>query len=795
MRYWFLLIPAIVAAALWLEPASLYLVDWQGPRAEIVGVFAPFERIWWMLVLTTAVSILWHVSRAQNAPRTLSSAVGPFALFGLWILPFAPAAASLFPLLMIFAGPVRWLVAIVASLRLAGRLIAPLFAGFHVAISHMRLRWSGAITAAFVFILLGWHVTSAIGPTGDEPHYLVIAQSLLADADVRVENNYAERQYRSFYRGALRPHYGRPGLDGSRYSVHAPGTAVAILPGYALAGYPGAVVTMAIITAGAVFLIYLAALGLTAPLPALAAASIVGSTVPLSVHSWMVYPEVPATLVVAWVTVWLLGSPVAERRWLLRGTILSILPWLHVKFLPLLCVATLILLTRMRFRSRAAIALCVPVVMSGLLWVYSTHVMYGLWNPIAPYLTAQGEAPLGSGVGTSGAPGLTPGVLLGGALTLLRNIPRGVMGLLFDQEFGLLTFSPVFVLAIPGWWRTVRDRSQRWIAVVVFGLAVSIIATVASFEMWWGGASAPARFLLPVVPLAAPMIAVTMRDGLGATARPAVSLLIAFSVMSFLVMVARPSDRLMFDDHDGWGQVIEHLQGPAPVSSVLPTFVAANWTSQLPIVGAWVLAAMIGGITLIGLRRLRSANPFDPYLTTMAGVVAFLCSASLLTSMAVARSRREVAVQSGRLRLMNTYEGGSQPAMDVGRWTRLTDSEIMELCTIELRPGRGASTREVSGPLSLPKGHFMVRAWIDWQGQSGSEVLVVDRGSREVIGRVTADRSNPVSVSFTIASAASDIVIVASNASLARQIWRLEVVPLELAPRLERSAPNRIRSS
>jgi hypothetical protein len=47
---------------------------------------------------------------------------------------------------------------------------------------------------AFVVFLAVW-TRQALPPNGDEPHYLVIAQSLLLDHDVAVQNNYARGDY------------------------------------------------------------------------------------------------------------------------------------------------------------------------------------------------------------------------------------------------------------------------------------------------------------------------------------------------------------------------------------------------------------------------------------------------------------------------------------------------------------------------------------------------------------------------------------------------------------------------
>ena len=48
-------------------------------------------------------------------------------------------------------------------------------------------------------------------PSGDEPHYLVIAQSLLIDGDLQIENNHRARDYATFVDGDLAPHSLRRG--------------------------------------------------------------------------------------------------------------------------------------------------------------------------------------------------------------------------------------------------------------------------------------------------------------------------------------------------------------------------------------------------------------------------------------------------------------------------------------------------------------------------------------------------------------------------------------------------------
>ena len=81
-------------------------------------------------------------------------------------------------------------------------------------------------------------------PSGDEPHYLVIAQSLLLDGDLRIQNNHDRRDYAAYFDGTLAPDVRVRGRDGQQYSIHAPGVATLVLPLFAVFGYRGAQATL-----------------------------------------------------------------------------------------------------------------------------------------------------------------------------------------------------------------------------------------------------------------------------------------------------------------------------------------------------------------------------------------------------------------------------------------------------------------------------------------------------------------------------------------------------------------------
>src|SRR5262249_39376274 len=128
-------------------------------------------------------------------------------------------------------------------------------------------------------------------------------------------------------------------------------------------------------------------------------------TVPFMPHAWLIYPEIPAALVVALVARRLWRPPASTAAALGGGLLLAALPWLHTKFVVLVALLALLELIRLWPRWPAAIALAAPIACSTVAWLAFFHYLYGVFDPEAPY-GAYAER-----------------------FVLARNIPRGVLGL------------------------------------------------------------------------------------------------------------------------------------------------------------------------------------------------------------------------------------------------------------------------------------------------------------------------------------------------------------------------------
>ncbi len=77
------------------------------------------------------------------------------------------------------------------------------------------------------------------------------------------------------------------------------------------------------------------------------------------------------------------------------------------------------------------------------------------------------------------------------------NILLGLYKLLFSPLRGLFVYSPVLVLAVPGWWRLRKTRpAESWLIAGIVGITVLLFSAWASGEgLSWGS-----RFMIPIVP-------------------------------------------------------------------------------------------------------------------------------------------------------------------------------------------------------------------------------------------------------------------------------------------------------
>ncbi len=369
-------------------------------------------------------------------------------------------------------------------------------------------RWKRYVgVAVFVFT---WSLTThgKYSSSGDEPHYLMISESLLMDGDLDLANNYRERQADRFGAGDLdHGAHARPALDGRLMSVHDIGVGVALVPLHAVARglshlppdsllrrarmtqglFAYSIVSVGLIALTAWAFAQLAAGLMTATHSTTAAMLVIalGVSPPVLSHSFLVFPEVFA-LAVTCLAVWFTvrgDKPGDDRVLLLLAALIGLLPWTHRKYSPfVLGLAFLIVWHRwptLRSMSRR------QHVSAALLFIVP-HAAFHAWTVLT--------------WGALGGPHL-----MGGSVFGLTRLADGLPGMWLDRRYGLVAYAPLYWLlpvAVLLTWR------RTWPFLVPAAL---LYLPLAAFMVWWGGFSPAARFLVPIVPLAAVPLAEAMR--------------------------------------------------------------------------------------------------------------------------------------------------------------------------------------------------------------------------------------------------------------------------------------------
>ncbi len=180
-----------------------------------------------------------------------------------------------------------------------------------------------------------------------------------------------------------------------------------------------------------------------------------------------------------------LGS--GQAFWAVTGAAIGLLWLVHVRNAGLVFALTVLSVLAIR-RTRAWRDLGGFVLGLGVLAAVRTLVTWHFWGTLLT--TPHGR--------TGDWQGIVPA---------LRDVGVRLGGLLFDQEYGLLIYAPIYALALAGFVGLDGVLVRRILFVVGSYLAL-VLCPITNVHGWTGGWSPPARMLMPIVPLLAiPLIA------------------------------------------------------------------------------------------------------------------------------------------------------------------------------------------------------------------------------------------------------------------------------------------------
>ncbi len=376
-------------------------------------------------------------------------------------------------------------------------------------------------------------------PAGDEVYHLELLQSLTEDHDLAIANNLdRDNPAEAAYAGH------------GNTLIHSPALALALLPGYLVGGHPGALVLLALaMAAGAALAARRAeALGLGRRAADGAWLAVI-ATYPAVTFATQIWPAAVGVLLIA------LALAAAARPSLV-GAGAAAAASLVVKLRLGLVTLPVAGAAALKSRGRGLLAAAAAVAGAALLVV----LVFG--GPLGRNRLAQ----------------------------LVPNDPghalEVVWGLAWDAAGGLAFSAPLWLLALlglPAVWR----RGGPGEKALVLGAGATVVGLL-DHPDWFGGGSPPARYLVPLLPLALLGLAAVLG---GARGRRSARMLAAPALLLTWVAATRPL--WLFNGGDGgwWlaDGLARALHGAA--RNLFPSVIRPNLaTVAVPLV---VVAAVI----------------------------------------------------------------------------------------------------------------------------------------------------------------------------------------------------------
>lgn len=318
--------------------------------------------------------------------------------------------------------------------------------------------------------------------SGDEPHYLTIAQSLIQDGDLDLKNNYREQTYRPFYPAQLDPHVNsRQVSSGDNwYSIHGVELALYITPFFAVSKRAAPALAMVLVAWAVLWLTFRWSLSVTGR-RAYAWFSIVvlGSSIFFLGLAGYIYPDMPMAGLLLGFILTATRPKLSVKSVLATSLIAALALWLHFK--ALLIFGPLLLMMAWRLKKSGAhknqwLALIIPFGLSLVLFELTIYTWFGTWQPNR---------------------------IIGDSVPLFAVSPFiSIPAVAVDLAKGLFSNNPAYLLILPGlsvWYK--RSRTTLVWALTAF---VPAFLTQSAFVEWQGGFAPPGRYFTELLPVLLP---------------------------------------------------------------------------------------------------------------------------------------------------------------------------------------------------------------------------------------------------------------------------------------------------
>lgn len=570
-----------------------------------------------------------------------------------------------------------------------------------------------------------WSARGVYPLIGDEPHYLVIGDALWRFGGIDVAAAYqSELINRVFYPPGL----GEAGASITDYGHVVPGDrGVFSWHGYLLGWVAGVPVAsfgveaarwvMVAIGAGIAFVVWWATGSFfSSPRVRVLVALTLVVTYPFLLASVQIFPDFVAGGLALLGIVWLVRADQAGATWWSRAAVafvVSLLPWLGIKFAPI--AAILLLAMASRSRDRWWQVLLPGLVSAALLMTFNAYAY---------------DSPFGS---------LAEGTIEFGGDFWIR-----LTGLLIDQNQGALLFNPILWLGLAGLVPFVRrDR----LVGAVWALSFALLWVLgAAHPGWYGGGSFIGRYgwgvaLMLMLPAMAALASVMRRTPVLFGALVVGSL--AFSAWVFVLGVfvsdAGPGVPLGLDFYnkpmDTWLESYSVLW--FPLQDFLAALYNPQWVWGYLVNFGWLAIVIV--VVLIGAvgASIRTWLAFSATALAVVVVLGLLSEPGMrsirqvqdvqvapgVDSLGVIAGGPVWLMREGPYRWSIAYQAGLPDVDVVGRWelVRAMDEQVVAAGQLN---GTGDARAEVSVPIAYrnlsPRQYFLR---ISWTGAGTVKIL------------------------------------------------------------------------
>jgi hypothetical protein len=309
-------------------------------------------------------------------------------------------------------------------------------------------------------------------PTGDEPFYLLTAHSIVYDHDLDLKNNFDNRDYKKFYKDReLVPQIQDIKNGNAIFSFHPVIYSALIAPFYMAAGRLGVTAAMNLAAAMLIAMIFLMLNLDFSRKTAAETAYITGFSLPVFMFCNQAATELVSALFILSAYYMIRKK---SNRIVLFSAVMAAIPWLHIRNSAIYGCLILIFIYYYRKEMKSIISFGAIQIFSLMTYILFNMKVYG--TPFIKY--AGGNQSFFENF--NGA-----------------NILSALAGILYDQEFGIFTYTPVFAIMFAGAYLLHKyNRKTFYELLIVF---VPYFAMILAWVDWRGGGGASPRFLVPLI--------------------------------------------------------------------------------------------------------------------------------------------------------------------------------------------------------------------------------------------------------------------------------------------------------